>query len=127
MEGSEPGHGSGGHAITRFMRRFWLIAVGTVAVAALIAVGVWAAVIWFRPPGPEFTTKQWAFITAHVSDPRVHTCFGRGGHLVTFVPPAYTAKGYVPLAWKIASETGVSHAESPAAFLACVKTRLRAR
>jgi hypothetical protein len=99
------------------MRRLRLIAIGTIA-ATVVAVGVWAAVIWFRLPGPEFTTKQWAFITAHSSDPRVHPCFGPAGHIVT--SPAHTTTGVS----EIASETFVLHEESPAAFLACMRTRL---
>jgi hypothetical protein len=100
------------------MRRLRLIVIGTIA-AALSVVGVWVAVIWFRVPGPEFTTQQWAFITAHASDPRVQACFGPAGHIVTF--PAHTTTGVS----EIASETVVLREGShPAAFLACMRTRL---
>jgi hypothetical protein len=100
------------------MRRLRRIAIGAIA-AALVVVGVWAAVIWFRVSGPEFTTKQWAFITAHASDPRVKPCFGPAGHIVSF--PAHTTTGVT----EIASETvALREGSDPAAFLACMRTRL---
>lgn len=99
------------------MRHPWLIAASVIA-AGLLAVGLYGFVLWLRVPSrPAYTAKQFAFITAHMSDPRVQPCFAHLGHTVTVVQHETTvisASGYV-------KELPPG---SSAAFLRCMRTRL---
>jgi len=96
-----------------------LIAVGTIA-AFLLTVAIWAIVLWIRvPSAPAFTAKQWTFITAHASDPRVQPCFSHPSHTVTIVHRGTTV---IEVSGLVKELPG-----GPDAFLRCMRTRLHGR
>jgi hypothetical protein len=99
-------------------RRVW-IALGLVGLV-VIGASAWVLVLWLRiTSNPAYTTKQWAYITAHAPDPRVQPCFGQAGHTVTVVRHAH-GNGTRVLVMR-----GTAREEDPSIFLKCMRTRLR--